>query len=45
MNPVKPIPCEILDIKRESELEYTFKVAYDQTQNLGQFLQLSIPKV
>lgn len=45
MNPVKPIPCEILDIKRESELEYTFKVAYDQTPNHGQFLQLSIPKV
>ena len=29
MNPVKPIPCEILDIKRESELEYTFKVKTD----------------
>ncbi|MGN1182490.1 MAG: anaerobic sulfite reductase subunit AsrB, partial [Faecalibacillus sp.] len=45
MNPIKPIPCEILDIKRESELEYTFRVAYDQTPNHGQFLQLSIPKV
>ncbi len=25
-NPVKPIPCEIIDIKKESLLEYTFKV-------------------
>ena len=26
-NPIKPIPSTILEIKRESNLEYTFKVA------------------
>lgn len=44
-NPMKPTPCEILDIKKESLLEYTFKVKTDITCNHGQFLQLSIPKV
>lgn len=45
MNPVQPVPCKILEVKKESALEYTFKVAYDQVPNHGQFLQLSIPKV
>lgn len=44
-NPLTPIPCEILEIKRESLLEYTFKVKTDVTPNHGQFMQLSIPKV
>ncbi len=44
-NPLKPTPCEILDVKKESLLEYTFKVKTDITPNHGQFLQLSIPKV
>lgn len=44
-NPLKPVPCEILDIKKESALEYTFKVKTDIVCNHGQFLQLSIPKV
>lgn len=44
-NPIQPIPCKILDIKKESVSEYTFKVAYDKMPNHGQFLQLSIPKV
>lgn len=44
-NIVKPIACEILDVKQESVLEYTFKVKTDIKVNHGQFLQLSIPKV
>ena len=44
-NPLKPTPCEILEVKRESLLEYTFKVKTDIMCNHGQFLQLSIPKV
>ena len=44
-NPVKPIPCEIIDIKKESLLEYTFKVKTDIQPDHGQFLQLSIPKI
>ena len=38
-NPLTPIPCEILEIKRESLLEYTFKVKTDVTPNHGQFMQ------
>lgn len=44
-NIVKPIPCKILDVKRESLHEYTFKVETDIKPSYGQFLQLSIPKV
>lgn len=43
-NPVKPIACEIIDIKRESDMEYTYKVKSDMKPGHGQFLQLSIPK-
>ncbi len=45
MNPIKPIPCEILEVKKETELEWTFKVKTDVVPNHGQFMQLSIPKV
>lgn len=44
-NPIKPIPCEILDIKKESLLEYTFRVKTLENPNHGQFMRLSIPKV
>ncbi|WP_250278246.1 anaerobic sulfite reductase subunit AsrB [[Clostridium] colinum] len=44
-NILKPTPCEILDIKKESLLEHTFKVKTDIKVNHGQFLQLSIPKI
>ena len=44
-NILKPIPCEILDIKKESLLEHTFRVKTDIKVNHGQFLQLSIPKI
>ena len=44
-NPVKPVPCKILEVKQETKLEYTFKVEPDIKPSHGQFLQLSIPKV
>ena len=44
-NIVKPVPCKILEVKKESKLEYTFKVETDIKPAHGQFLQLSIPKI
>ena len=43
-NPVRPIACEIIDVKKESQSECTFKVKSDIKPSHGQFLQLSIPK-
>lgn len=45
VNPIKPIPCEVLEIRRETETEWTFKVASDVKPNHGQFMQLSLPKI
>lgn len=42
-NEFKPVPCEILDITKESKHEYTFKVKTDIKVNHGQFLEVSIP--
>lgn len=44
-NPIKPVPCEILSVKKESPHEWTFRVATDAKVAHGQFMQLSIPKV
>lgn len=44
-NVIKPIPCEIMNVKHESKHEWTFRVAAPFTPSHGQFLQLSIPKV
>ena len=44
-NIVKPIPCEILSVNRESLHEYTYRVKTDIKPEHGQFLQLSIPKI
>ncbi|WP_418667504.1 anaerobic sulfite reductase subunit AsrB [Allofournierella sp.] len=44
-NPVKPQPCRILDVKKESAHEWTFRVETDARPEHGQFMQLSIPKV
>lgn len=45
-NIMMPYPHEILDIKRETELEYTFRVAANGAEvRHGQFFQVSIPKV
>ena len=44
-NVVKPIPCEIVEIKHETDLEWTFKVAAPFEPTHGQFLQLSLSKI
>lgn len=44
-NPFLPKPYKILDIVKETDLEYTFKVENDKIPNHGQFFQVSIPRV
>ena len=45
INPIKPIPCEILDITKETDIEWTFTVKTDVVPNHGQFMQLSLPQI
>lgn len=45
LNPIRPHAAEILEIKQETDLEWTFKVKEEAKVLPGQFLQLSIPKV
>ena len=44
-NIMKPAPHRILDVVKETQAEYTFRVAYEGETRHGQFFQLSIPKV
>ncbi len=44
-NPVKPLPHKIVNVKKETDLEYTFRVETKTKVKFGQFLQLSIPKI
>ena len=44
-NPVMPKPHQILDIIRETNLEYTFRIETDMRPQHGQFFQLSLPRV
>lgn len=44
-NELQPEPYPILDITRETEIEYTFRVEADITAKPGQFFQLSLPKI
>ena len=44
-NVLTPKAYKIIDVRKESNLEYTFKVETDIKVEHGQFLQLSIPKV
>lgn len=44
-NVIKPTPCKILAITKETQMEWTFKVETDIKPNHGQFAQLSIPKI
>ena len=44
-NILTPKAYKIIDVRKESNLEYTFKVETDIKVEHGQFLQLSIPKV
>ena len=44
-NPVKPTPHKILDIIKETETEWTFRLENTLPIRDGQFMQLSIPRV
>lgn len=44
-NIMQPQACKIMDIKRENQHEYTFKVKTDIRPKHGQFFQLSLPKI
>lgn len=44
-NPVQPEPCKILNVKKESAHEWTFRVETSAAPRHGQFMQLSIPMI
>lgn len=43
-NEYTPFLSEILDIKKHTDIEYTFKMSYDGKVKAGQFFEVSIPK-
>jgi anaerobic sulfite reductase subunit B len=46
-NPYLPSAFEILEVRKETTIDYTFKVAYDASETLigGQFMEISVPGV
>lgn len=44
-NPYLPKPYKILDIRKETAIDYTFKLAYKGDLIGGQFMEISIPGV
>ena len=44
-NPYMSTPYEIIDIKKETAIDYTFKIAYKGKLLGGQFMEVSIPGV
>lgn len=44
LNEYLPISARILEIIRHTEIEYTFRIAYDGVVKPGQFFEISIPK-
>lgn len=44
-NPIMPLPYKILDIKKETKQEYTFRVAFPDGCRHGQFMQISLPRI
>lgn len=46
-NPYLPKAFEILEVRKETAIDYTFKVSYDDSDNLvgGQFMEISVPGV
>ncbi len=45
INPYLPRPYTLLNITKETEIDYTFKVAYKGSLIGGQFMELSLPGV
>jgi len=44
-NEFQPSPCRIIQVKHESEAEWTYRVESSAKPGHGQFMQLSIPRV
>ena len=44
-NPYLPKAYEILEVRKETEIDYTFKIAYEGDLVGGQFMEISIPGV
>lgn len=44
-NPYLPIPYKILEVRQETDIDYTYKVAYSGQLIGGQFMEISIPGV
>ncbi|MFZ5967126.1 MAG: anaerobic sulfite reductase subunit AsrB [Bacillota bacterium] len=44
-NPYIPKKYEILTIQKQTDIDYTYRLAYDQKPNNGQFVEVSIPKI
>ncbi len=44
-NPLKPIPCRIKKIIRDTEFEWTFSLDFPGKVNAGQFFQVSLPRI
>ena len=45
INPMQPNACPIIEIRHETEMEYTFRIETTIKVSHGQFLQLSLPKI
>ena len=43
-NPYLPVPAEILDIRRETAVDATFRLAWGGLARPGQFFEVSIPR-
>lgn len=44
-NPVLPKPHKLLNIKKHTKIEWTFRLEFEEKVRPGQFLQLSLPKI
>lgn len=43
-NPYFPRPVKVLEIRRETEIDYTYRVAWPERPRPGQFFEVSIPR-
>ncbi|MDO5046907.1 MAG: anaerobic sulfite reductase subunit AsrB [Anaerococcus sp.] len=43
-NPIRPKAYKILDIKKHTDIEWTFRIEFDKDLLPGQFLELSLPR-
>lgn len=43
-NPYLPRPATILEVRRETEIDYTYRLAWPENPKPGQFFEVSIPR-